>query len=114
MLSLFPQILFLSPFAALLIRIILALFLALAAWRHLSRSDMGSRIRSVIEVALAVPIFVGAWTQAVALLGLILVGITLFMPKLRAYPLSTLILGCVLFATLVVTGAGAYAFDLAL
>lgn len=114
MLSLFPQFLFLSPFAALVIRVTLAIFFVLAAWRHMSERGALARTVSAFELAIAAALFVGAWTQAVALLGLIGASASLFAPKIRAYPVSTIVLGCVMLATLVVTGAGAFAFDLPL
>ncbi len=114
MLSLFPQLLFLTPFAALAIRLALAVFFALAAWQHMAHRDALTRTLSAVEVAVAVALFVGAWTQPAALIGLIAMAAGLLVPKMRHYPMSTIILMCVMLATLVVTGPGKFAFDLPL
>ncbi len=114
MLSLFPQLLFLSPFAALAIRITLGLLFAFAAWQHLSRRDSLSRSLGTFELALAIVLSIGAWTQAVALVGFLGMAAGLAIPKIRAYPISTVLLALVMSATLIVTGAGAFAFDLPL
>lgn len=114
MLSLFPQILFLTPFAALLIRLALVVVLALAAWDHMSRRDTTLNIWSLLELGAAAALFIGLWVQAVALLVFFNAALALFIPKMRTFPKSTLALTCVLALSLVVTGAGAIAFDLPL
>ncbi len=114
MLSLFPQILFLAPFSALLIRLTLAIMFALAAYRHATREDSGVRFWAGIEAALAAALIAGAWTQAVALVALIASIVGLIVPSMRAFPKSTMLLVLVLCISLVVTGAGALAFDLPL
>ncbi len=62
-LSLFPQILFLAPFSATLIRVALAILLAYVAWDYLSRADMPSRAAGLVKLTLAAALFAGAWTQ---------------------------------------------------
>lgn len=114
MLSLFPQLLFLTPLAPFLIRIALALLVAYAAWRHLSGTDPLLKALSIFEIALAAALLSGAGTQAAALFGLIFTALGLAIPRIRAYPISTTLLSLVMLATLVVTGAGAFAFDLPL
>ena len=114
MLSLFPQILFLAPFAALLIRLALVVVLAIAAWNHMSRRDTLLNTWSLLEFAAAAALLIGLWVQAVALLAFLGLVLTLFIPKMRVFPKSTMALACVLALSLVVTGAGAIAFDLPL
>lgn len=114
MLSLFPEILFLAPFSALLLRLALAVVLAYAAWLHIAQRDSTVRTLSFIEAALAVVIFVGAWTQAAALLAVIFLGLHLLIPRMRVYATSTILLSFVICLSLLVTGAGALAFDLPL
>ncbi len=114
MLSLFPQFLFLSPFAALAIRVTLALYFAFAAWQHMAQRGSMPRVASAFELAIAAALLAGAWVQAVALLGLVDAAMSLVYPQIRVYPVSTIVLGSVMLATLVVTGAGAFAFDLPL
>jgi len=114
MLSLFPEILFLSPMAPLLMRLTLAILLALCAWAHVSRTDTSSRLWAIAEVAAAAALFVGAWTQAVSLA--VAAGILLgfFFPQTKVFPKSTMVLAIVMAVSLVVTGAGRFALDLPL
>ena len=114
MLSLFPEILFLAPFSAFLIRVALALLLGLAAWKHFSHDEPSLRIFGILEIAAAAALLAGAWTQGVALLAFIGTALSFVFPRLRAYPLSTTLLALVMFLSLVVTGAGVLSFDLPL
>lgn len=114
MLALFPQILFLAPFSALLIRLTLVILLSYAAWHHMSRRDTVLRAWSILEVALAAALFIGLWVQAIACVVLLATALAVILPKMRAYPLSTTLLMCMMSLSLVVTGAGALAFDLPL
>jgi uncharacterized membrane protein YphA (DoxX/SURF4 family) len=114
MLSLFPEILFLSPFAALLIRVALAILFAYAAWQHTQRKEILLRVTGFLELVAGATILVGIFTQGAALVAFIGIATGLMVPKMRAYPLSTTLLTLVMLATLVVTGAGALAFDLPL
>ncbi|HEY4525441.1 MAG TPA: hypothetical protein VJL39_03675 [Candidatus Paceibacterota bacterium] len=113
MLALFPQILFLAPLALTLLRITIALVLALAAWRQFREGDILTRVLAVIELAVAAALFVGFWSQAAALVGAILTLIWIFSSD-RPYPKSTALLALVIALALVVAGPGAYAFDLPL
>ena len=114
MLSLFPQILFLAPFSALLIRLTLVILLSLGAWHHMSHRDTLLRTLSILEVAAAAALFIGVWVQPVAIAAFLITLLALFVPKMRTYSLSTTLLTCVLSLSLIVTGAGALAFDLPL
>lgn len=114
MLSIFPEILFLSPLAPFLIRVALGLLFASAAWTHLKRQDIASRTLSIVEFVIAAALIVGAWTQPAALLGSIVAAVWLFRPTSRVYARSTVLLALVLSLSLIVTGAGAFAFDLPL
>ena len=114
MLSLFPQVLFLAPFSALVIRIALALVFAYAAWRHVAQGDTISRVLSFLKILVAAALLVGAWTQAVALVGALFALVGLLSPRTRIFPKSTVALVLVMCLSLVVTGAGALAFDLPL
>lgn len=114
MLSLFPQILFLAPFSAFLIRIALAIVFMYSAWNLLRQSDTLSRGTSIVEIVVAASLIAGIWTQAAALAGLVIIGIHFFTPRLRTVALGTALLSLVLCLSLLVTGAGAFAFDLPL
>ncbi len=114
MLSLFPQILFLAAFSAFLIRVALALLIAYAAWKHSSQDSVLLRILGILEVAAAGAFLVGAWVQGVALAAFLVIAIGLAFPRVRVFPLSTTLLSLVMLLSLVVTGAGVFAFDLPL
>jgi uncharacterized membrane protein YphA (DoxX/SURF4 family) len=132
MLSLFPQILFLAPFSATLLRIVAGLVFLYLAYFHWTNHKAGSEelskligaasvimyIYALIELALAVGLIAGAWTQAFALLGFVItLKVLLFRRSLKELrPLSSLsyALLAAICLSLVVTGAGIFAFDLPL
>ncbi len=114
MLSLFPEILFLSPFAATILRVALAVTLGYISWQHLSGAGIMLRVLGVLEVVAAVAIFAGAWTQAAALGAFFLIVIPFFARDARFYSRSTMALAAVIALSIVLTGAGALAFDLPL
>lgn len=114
MLSLFPQILFLAPFSASLIRLALACVFFLMAWKHFAAPENSLRALGVLEIALSAALVLGTWTQGVALLGAARIFLDIFIPRLRVLPLSTTLLSLVMLLSLVVTGAGVFAFDLPL
>ncbi len=114
MLALLPQILFLGTFAATLIRLTLSVMMAYNAWKNVSKDDIAVRGFSMIEIAVAAALFVGAWTQAVAMIAVLMLAISLALPQFRVWPRSTVALLLVMALTLIVTGPGAFAFDLPL
>lgn len=114
MLSIFPEILFLSPFAALFIRAAVGLVFTYCAWDHLKENDGVARSLGVLEIVLGAAFFAGAWTQALALVGAIVMGIFLWQPTRRPIALGTALLTLVMCLSLLVTGAGPFAFDLPL
>ena len=114
MLSVFPDVLFLSPFAATIIRVSLAILFAYAAWRHLERTDIASRTLGGFEILAAGFLAAGAWTQPGALLGVIISAIWYFQPSSRIFVLSTTLLAIVMSFSLILMGPGAFAFDLPL
>lgn len=113
-LSVFPEILFLAPFAALLIRFALAILLGYCAWKHLVNRDKVGRALGFVESIVASALILGAWTQIVAIIGMLFVGIWIMYPKSRVTATGTAFLAFVLFLSLLLTGAGALAFDLPL
>lgn len=114
MLSLFPELLFLSPFAALFIRIAIAITLGYVSYDHIQRGGSYFLSLGILEAALVLMLFTGFYTQAAALTALVLAIAMLFMPNVRTFPQSTLALIAVMCATLLLTGAGPLAFDLPL
>lgn len=84
------------------------------AWKHFSAPENSIRAFGVLEIALSAALALGIWTQGVALVGVVRILLDIFMPRLRVLPLSTTLLSLVMFLSLVVTGAGVFAFDLPL
>jgi hypothetical protein len=114
MLSLFPQLLFLSPLAFTLIRIALSILLIYEGARLVSGADVGRRMSSVIHFAIGIALFLGIGTQLAALCSAILWATVYFARSWTKYPRSTVALAVVMSVALVVSGAGAFAFDLPL
>lgn len=122
MLSLFPELLFLSPLAALVIRLTVATLCAIALYRQYRRRSLISPTLFAISVPvhalLALFLAIGLYTQAAALVAAIsafvgLLPIAAVRPMVT-FPKSTIILFIIMALSLVVTGAGPYAFDLPL
>jgi uncharacterized membrane protein YphA (DoxX/SURF4 family) len=114
MLSVFPEMLFLSPFAALIIRVALAGLFAHAAWKHARATGVASRTLALGETTVAIALFFGAWTQPAALLGAVVSAIWLAQKTARPLEISTIILALATSLSLLLTGPGAIAFDLPL
>ncbi len=132
MLSLFPQILFLSPFSATLLRFAAGTIFLLAAMHHYSeREELGKTpfmvvgsgawipiFAALIELAVGGALMFGIYTQAAALIGALL-ALKQFVWKRRYphfFPLSRTAsaLLFVICISLLVTGPGLFAFDLPL
>lgn len=133
MLSLFPQLLFLTPIAIALLRVSLGVFVLIIAWQISERRHALTQPKFplighspewlIFGAALAYGvvgglIIAGAWTQLAALVAA-LGSIKLFVlsrwyPELRIFPESTYALMTVMALALVAAGAGSYAFDLPL
>lgn len=88
--------------------------LGLSAWSHLGRGDARSRAWGAVEAALALALLAGAWTQVAALIALAWFGASLFVRDMRIFAKSTMILAFLISISLLVTGPGAFAFDLPL
>jgi len=114
MLSVFPELLFLSPFAAFFVRLALACVFGYASSRHFKNTDSLVRFFAIAEAVVAIALFLGIWTQVAAILCICLISAWFVLPKLRAVALGTTLLSLVLSATLLLTGAGPLAFDLPL
>jgi len=132
MLSLFPQILFLAPFSATLLRISAGLVFLYLAYFHISNRRKAAEelsaliggasvviyIYSLIELALALALILGAWTQAAGLVGFVIAVKMLLirrsLKELRPLGALSYALLAVICLSLVVTGAGIFAFDLPL
>jgi len=114
MLSVFPELFYLAPLSAFLIRVALGVVFTYAALQHIKSTDVASRSLAVAEGVTAAGLIVGLWTQPAAILGVLIVGTWLALPKLRVVALGTALLSLVLSVTLLITGAGPFAFDLPL
>lgn len=114
MLSVFPDLLFLAPLSALLIRFALGLVFAYAAWKHFSHAENFSRVLSVVEFLSAVSLVLGVRTQIGALVGAFIIAVWLARAPSRPVALGTALLALVMCLSLLVTGSGAFAFDLPL
>lgn len=114
MLSILPELLFLAPLGLLALRLSLALLFLYAAWNHLSGRDGLLRVFAVLEALVAALFIGGAWTQPAALGGILVAATWLTYPRMNEYARSTALLTLVIAATLVVSGPGAFAFDLPL
>jgi uncharacterized membrane protein YphA (DoxX/SURF4 family) len=114
MLSLLPQILFLGAFAPLVIRLAVALSLAYSASMNIAKVSSLAKLFAVVEIVLTAAFFVGAWTQAAAIVAVGVLLVNLVYRPLRTLPRSTVLLLIVMTTTLIVTGPGVYAFDLPL
>jgi uncharacterized membrane protein YphA (DoxX/SURF4 family) len=115
MLNVFPELLFLSPLAALFIRAAVASAFALAAlvhWKH--SSDILVKNLSIFEFIISIALAVGIYTQIAALLAVALILVWLFIAKIRPLPMSTMLLLFVMSISLLLTGSGPISFDLPL
>ncbi|MDO8552514.1 MAG: hypothetical protein Q7S01_03200 [bacterium] len=111
MLSVFPSILFLAPLSAFLIRIALAIVLLLAAKKHWSNAETPSRILAAVELAAAISVGVGALAQVGALVGAVVIIYWIARPAVRPISYTAILLSLVLCVSLLITGAGPFAFD---
>lgn len=133
MLSLFPQLLFLSPVAIALLRIVAALYFFYIAYSVSKRKNaiISAQLplighagewlvwfSSTVTLLIAVMLLVGVYTQVAAIAGTIIaLKYVLFVkkyPEIIALPRSTSLLLLAICVALIATGAGAVAFDLPL
>ena len=114
MLSLFPDLLFLAPLSAVIIRAALGITVATAAWKHFSHLSVAQRLLGIVEIILAALLLAGAWTQAVALITLVIFISHVSFKRMRALPLSTCLIAIMLCLSLIITGPGVLALDLPL
>ena len=132
MLSLFPEILFLTPFGPSILRIAAGIIFLLIAYTHFKRRDelskenfvvIGSGIwipvlTALVELTVGAGLVLGAYTQAAAIAG-VLLSLKHFVwrnryPRFFSLSRVTSALLCAICLSLILTGAGALAFDLPL
>lgn len=130
MLSFLPQLLFLAPAATALLRIVVALYLAYIAYSVFVRKDAMVSTRfpivgqcgpwlvwlsGTVMFLIALMLFIGLGTQIAAIAGAVVaLKYVIFArryPEIIALPRSTSLLLLVICLSLIVSGAGAFAFD---
>lgn len=114
MLSLFPELLFLAPLAAFLMRLSLAVVFGWSAWLRFGSNNTLLKGFATIDALLAIALLLGAYTQLAALVGLLCTVAWLLRPMWNPYPRSTTALALVMCLSILVLGAGPFAFDLPL
>ena len=132
MLSLFPQILFLAPLGTTILRVAVALTFLAIAYIHIQRRGEIEQMRVpligrfgswiyfsiVIEAVIGMALLIGYAVQVTALLAMIVcIKQAVFAKRFpRAIPLCRLeyVFMALICLDLVLTGAGAFAFDLSL
>ncbi len=111
MLSLFPELLFLAPLSAVLIRLAAAFTFGYIATKRLNASSM-VRGMGIVEALVAVLLFVGLYTQAAAIVGGVLALMHMCVPRFRILPTSTVILVGIMCLSLLVTGPGPFTLSI--
>lgn len=115
MLSLLPQLLFLAPLGYLILRATLAaLFLLGARDQWSPKASIPLYLLISAEVVTAGALVFGFLTQLAAIASLGVCILWIIFPKVRPYPMSTILLAGAMALTLLMSGAGAFAFDLPL
>ena len=114
MLSLFPQLLFLPPFSAFLIRIALAAVFGYSAATRIRSDRTLLKVFGAVDGVIAVMLLAGIYTQLAAIVGALCTVYWLIKSDVSPLPKSTVALALIMCLSLVVTGAGPFAFDLPL
>jgi len=115
MFNLFPEVLYLAPLSAFLIRASLAALFAVAAYKHSRVVQYPSGYITVaVEVLVVISLAFGYYAQLGALVGFFTIGAWFVVSSWRPFPKSTIILALMMCLSVFITGAGAFAFDLPL
>ena len=113
MLSYFPELLYLAPFAATLIRVAVAVVLGMIALEYIRTENTWARASGVVSGLAALFLLAGALTQPMALIASLTIIESLARSE-KPLPKSTLWLTLIMSLSLLITGAGPFAFDLPL
>ncbi len=97
----------LAPLSAVLIRLAAAFTFGYIAAKRL-RAPSTIRGFGIVEGLVAVLLFIGLYTQAAAILGVMLALIHMSVPRFRILPTSTVILIAIMCLSLLVTGPGPF------
>ena len=114
MLNIFPGLLFLAPLTFTLLRIVAALYFALAARGHVKSRSLPMLSLGILEAIVGIALLVGVSVQVAAIVGAVLIGVWMARADIRPFPLTTLYILLAVTISLVFTGAGPLAFDLPL
>ena len=113
MLSLLPQLFFLSPLTYALLRGALAALFVLGIKEQWAASQgVLARLTIGIEALAALGLAIGLYTQGAAIATFCVLLLWIVRPALRPYPLSTILLALAIAIAVAIGGAGAFAFDL--
>ncbi len=115
----FPDLLYLEILAPFVLRIVAGTFFLYLMLRHfqMRKSSGGALPLGLLELLIGAALVAGAYVQGAALLGVLLSFATFLRrssPLFGSLPRSTHILLIAVCLSLLVTGAGAFAFDLRL
>ena len=111
MLSMWPELLFLAPFAAFFIRIALSFLFLVVATSRVRSANRTLQAFATADLCIAAALFFGIQTQFVSLMALFCIGTWLSVPRFRPLPQSTNALAFVMALTLIITGPGPFAYD---
>jgi uncharacterized membrane protein YphA (DoxX/SURF4 family) len=110
--SLFPQILFLAPFSALMMRMAIGFIIGSAGWSRISAARTPLyRILALLEILVAIAVVLGVYTQASALVAAAILCAWLARPRISSYPSSTIALALIMAVSLIITGPGPFGID---
>lgn len=114
----FPDLLILSFFAPFILRVAAAIVLFVGAYTHYKTKGPNSTPLTVAHVIVGSMLFFGWYTQYAALLGMVGIAASYMLPKrilkIEPLPWATAFLLFAIFLSLLVSTAGAFAFDLPL
>jgi len=109
-----PELLFLSPFAAIFTRLALSALFAYVSYRRFRSRSRTLQVFACLDLVIAVALFFGAYTQFMTLFAILCIGAWLARPQWRPLPQSTNALAFIMALNLLITGPGPFAIDLPL
>lgn len=114
----FPDLFYLGFFAPTIVRMAAAVVLLVGAYTHYKTKGPNSTPLAVAHVIVGGMLFFGWYTQYAALLGMLGIAASYVLPKrilkIEPLPWATALLLFAIFLSLLVSTAGAFAFDLPL
>ena len=121
MLNIFPSLLIYGFFAPTVLRIAVALlsfYVVYATWHHKGKHETLGWASMIANAVVGIMLLVGYFTQIAALVALLFRLASFVMPKkyrdFVPLPMSTRLIVAAICISLLLTGAGALAFDLPL